>query len=111
MKEQVEEWILGHIAQSYQVKSDLPHQAVIYDDAESTQLRIVSDCPAKQSAQLPSLNDCMENGPVLQPLLFRIISRNCKKRYCMTGSIKKAFLQLQISEDTMMLSEHCGMAT
>ncbi len=42
-----------------------PHQPVIKDSAESTKLRIVYDCSAKEDKQ-PSLNDCREIGPSLQ---------------------------------------------
>ena len=43
----------------------IPHQPVIREDAESTKLRIVYDCSAKQNPQQPSLNGCLETGPAL----------------------------------------------
>ena len=74
----------------------VPHHAVIREEAESTKLRIVYDCSAKESPDKPSLNDCLETGPSLQPLLFDILLRNRMKYYCITGDIKKAFLQIRI---------------
>ena len=40
--------------------------------------------------------DCLETGPSLQPLLFDILVRNHFRRYCVTGDVKKAFLQIMI---------------
>ncbi len=74
----------------------VPHQPVIRDQAESTKLRIVYDCSSKANDKVPSLNDCLETGPSLQPLLFDILIRNRFRRYCVTGDVKKAFLQIMI---------------
>ena len=73
----------------------VPHQPAVKDSAESTKLRIVYDCSAKE-AQQPSLNDCLETGPSLQPKLFDILLRNRMKPNCVTGDIQKAFLQIKI---------------
>ena len=72
------------------------HHAIIRKDAESTKLRIVYDCSAKELPDKPSLNDCLETGPSLQPLLFDILLKNHINYYCITGDIKKAFLQIRI---------------
>ena len=77
----------------------IPHQAVIREEAESTKLRVVYDCSAKQNAQVPSLNDCLEVGPALQPKLFDIMIRNRMKRHCIDGDVKKAFLQIRVKEE------------
>ena len=74
----------------------VPHHSIIREDAESTKLRIVYDCSAKESPDKPPLNDCLETGPSLQPLLFDILLRNRINYYCITGDIKKAFLQIRI---------------
>ena len=49
----------------------IPHQSV-RDQAESTKIRIVYDCSAKANSQVPSLNDCLEVEPALQPMMFDI---------------------------------------
>ena len=77
----------------------IPHQAVIWENAQCTKLRIVCDCSAKPNAQVPSLNNCLEMGPAVQPQLFDIILRNHLKVHNITGNIKKAFLQIWIQEE------------
>ena len=76
----------------------VPHQAVIKDEAETTKLRVVYDCSARGRVTSPSLNDCLEVGPSLQPLLLDILLRNRMKKYCLIGDIKKAFLQIDVDE-------------
>ena len=76
----------------------VPHQPVIREQAQSTKMRIVYDCSSKPDATTPSLNDCLETGPSLQPLLFDILLRNRFRRYCITGDIVKAFLQIIVQE-------------
>ena len=66
---------------------------------QSIKLRIVYDCSAKPNAQVPSLNDCLEMEPALQPQLFGIIVRNGMKVNCITSGVKKAFLQIWIQEE------------
>ena len=59
-------------------------------------MRIVYDCSGKTHCQVPSLNDCLELGPPLQPMLFDILLRNRLKMLCITGDIQKAFLQIKV---------------
>ena len=59
-------------------------------------MRIVYDCSAKANSQEPSLNDCLEVGPPLQPMIFDILIRNRLKLLCITGDIQKAFLQIKV---------------
>ena len=66
----------------------IPHQPVIRDQAESTKMRIVNDCSAKAISQVPSLNDCLEVGPLLQLACSRLrdgggksfSNKKCEKR-------------------------------
>ena len=76
----------------------IPHQAVIREQAETTKMRIVYDCSSRANTQTPSLNDCLETGPPLQPLLFDILLRNRIRKHCVTGNIQKAFLQIRVHE-------------
>jgi hypothetical protein len=101
MEEQLREGILEPVPpkQTGEVVHYIPHQPVIREDAESTKLRIVYDCSAKADPQLPSLNDCLEKGPSLQPLLFDILLRNRLRSNCITGDLKKAFLQVRVNEE------------
>ncbi|XP_006816656.1 uncharacterized protein LOC102804930 [Saccoglossus kowalevskii] len=61
-------------------------------------MRIVYDCSEKANTKSPSLNDCLETGPSLQPLLFDIMIRNRMRKYCITGDIQKDFLQIRVHE-------------
>jgi len=76
----------------------IPHQAVVREHAETTKMRIVCDCSSRANAQSPSLNDCLETGPPLQPLLFDILLRNRMRKYYVTGDIQKTFLQIRVYE-------------
>ena len=100
MQQQLEEGILERVPESPTGDNIhyVPHQPVIKENAESTKLRIVYDCSAKE-AQQPSLNDCLETGPSLQPKLFDILLRNRTKPNCVTGDIRKAFLQVKIDPE------------
>ena len=123
MVQQLEEGILELVPEVHtgKVIHYIPHQAVIREEAESTKMRIVYDCSAKQNPQAPSLNDCLEVGPPLQPAIFDILLRNRMKPFCITGDIKKAFLEIKISpedRDALRLlwykqfkgKEHCPIA-
>ena len=76
----------------------IPHHAVFKENAETTKPRIVYDCSSKESNDIPSLNDCLETGPLLQPKLFDILVRNRFKRFVITGDVQKAFLQIRIDD-------------
>ena len=47
----------------------LPHKAVIWEDAESTKLKVVYDVSSKPNMNEPSLNECLEKGHPLQNML------------------------------------------
>lgn len=100
MREQIEEGIIEPIPSSPtgEVVHYVPHQPVIRENAETTKMRIVYDCSARANVQSPSLNDCLKTGPPLQPLLFDIMVRNRMRRFCITGDIRKAFLQIRVHE-------------
>ena len=50
-------------------------------------MRIVYDCSAQTHCQVLSLNNCLEVGPPLHPMLFDILLRNRLKMLCITGDI------------------------
>jgi hypothetical protein len=75
----------------------VPHHPV-FKESETTPLRIVYDCSAKADKQSPSLNDCLETGPPLQPHLFDILLRLRFRRYNISGDIAKAFHQINLTE-------------
>ena len=79
------------IPQSY-----LPHRGVVKMDRETTKLRIVHDASAKSEGGL-SLNDALEKGPNLLPLLWGILLRF--RIVGIVGDLEKAFLQLSLHEE------------
>ena len=98
MEAQIKEGILEPIPEEPSSENIhyIPHQPDIREDAESTKMRIVYDCSARSSPADPSLNDCLEKGPPLQPLILDILLRNRMLPLSITGDIKKAFLQIKV---------------
>ena len=76
----------------------LPHKPVVREAAESTKVRIVFDASAKANDNSPSLNDCLETGPVLQNRLWNVLVRNRFKPVALSADLKQAFLQIRIRE-------------
>jgi len=82
----------------------LPHHGVIREDRDTTKLRIVFDGSAKSDPKFFSLNDCLENGPNLAPLIFDVLLKFRQHKVGITADIEKAFHQILIkSEDRNML--------
>jgi hypothetical protein len=76
----------------------VPHRAVINDEAESTKMRIVYDCSAKADRNSTSLNDCLDPGPPLQNKLCNVLVRGRFHPVCLTGDLRKTFLQVRIRD-------------
>ena len=82
----------------------LPHHGVVRDDRDTTKLRIVFDGSAKADSKLFSLNDCLEKGPNLTPLIFDVLLKFRQHKVGITADIEKAFHQILIKpEDRNML--------
>ena len=77
----------------------LPHRPVIRELAETRKVRIVYDASARESCHTPSLNDCLQVGPPLQPLLHDVVVRNRLCPVGLTADIKQAFHQIWIKPD------------
>ena len=74
-----------------------PHREVIRNERDTTKIRIVYGCDAKVKDGV-SLNDCLEKGPCMLPLIFNIlIGFRCYK-YALTSDIKSAFLNIRVDE-------------
>ena len=98
MREQISNGIMGPVpAQpTGEFVHYIPHQTVIRELNETAKMRIVYDCSSRANAQSPSLDDCLETGSPLQPLLFDTLVRNWMQKYCVTGDIQKAFIQIRV---------------
>ena len=100
IKDQERQGIIEKAPQeSNQRKFYIPHKPVVKESAETTKVRIVYDASARESDDSPSLNDCLETGPVLQNLLCDIIVRNRFKPVAFSGDLKQAFPQVRIKEE------------
>ncbi|XP_065062455.1 uncharacterized protein LOC135689235, partial [Rhopilema esculentum] len=78
--------------------SYLPHHAVVRNDAETTNVRIVYDASAKDRKSGTSLNECLHVGPPLNPLLFDIMIRFRENKIAITSDIEKAFLNIEVDK-------------
>ena len=74
----------------------LPHHCVIWQDKQTTKLRIVYDGSAKTKTDSISLNDCLETGPNLIPKLFDVLITFRWHLVAVTADIEKAFLMIGI---------------
>ncbi|XP_057310540.1 uncharacterized protein LOC130648504 [Hydractinia symbiolongicarpus] len=68
----------------------LRHHYVLKEDKSTTKVRIVYDA----SSNSPSLNDCLEKGPSLLPLLMDILIRFGTYKVAVASDIKQAFLNV-----------------
>ena len=73
----------------------IPHTPVVWEQAESTKVRIVYDASANANEDSPLLNECLEIGGIQRKLLD-ILLRNRVKPVLLAGDIKQALLQIAI---------------
>ena len=92
--------------------------AVIREAAESTKLRMVYDASARAHIDAPSLNDCLNPGPLLQNHLWNVIIRSRFHPVLIAGDLQKVFLQVRIKaceRDALMFhwkpNEHSQLET
>ena len=78
---------------------NLPHLPVIWEDKDTTKVRIIFDASAKENE--PTLNECLYKGPQLTPLVFDILLRFRTSVIALTTDIEKAFLQIRINPNDM----------
>ena len=100
----VELWSLGIIQQvDLTAKTNelsvfyLPHHPVVRESSLTTKVRPVFDASATGTNEV-SLNDCMNPGPNLLPLLPEVLIRLRRWRYAYSADITKAFLQVGVQE-------------
>ena len=74
----------------------IPHHGVIHQTSETTKLRIVYDASCKVDNEV-CLNDCLEPGPNLSPLLFDILLRFRVYKVALIADIEKAFVTISIN--------------
>ena len=86
---------------SYEVGTThyLPHRAVVHNERESTKVRVVFDASCKSGKDAPSLNDTLEAGPSLTPLLQDVLLRFRSFKKLIIADIEKAFLQIALAPE------------
>ena len=75
----------------------LPHRTVVRLERDTTKVRVIYDASSKVFG--PSLNDCLNIGPSLNPLLFDILLRFRVHEVALTADIEKAFLNIEIDPE------------
>ena len=73
----------------------LPHHPVEKLDRETTKTRIVFD----GSSGRPSLNDCLDKGENLVPLMFDVLLRSRFYKVALISDIREAFLNVGLKEE------------
>jgi hypothetical protein len=76
----------------------IPHREVLREDKNTTKLRVVYDASSTQP-QKPSLNECLEPGPSLIPLIFDLLMRFRLRKIALIADLEKAFLNVEITPD------------
>lgn len=87
-EEVVDEQVLGPVFY-------LPHRPVVKSSSSTTKIRPVFDASALGPNGV-SLNNCMETGPNLLPLLSDILIRFRRNKVAFSADIEKAFLQISV---------------
>ena len=67
-------------------------------DSETTPLRIVYNCSARDGKSSPSLNDCLIKGPSLTEKLGDILLKFRINEYAFCADISKAFLRVGLQD-------------
>ena len=75
----------------------LPHHPVVKENRETSKVRIVFDGSSKYKGEL-SINELLESGPCLLPLLYEILLRFRLGQIVITADIKQAFLQMSVAK-------------
>ena len=85
----------------------LPHHPVVRESSLTTKVRPVFDASATGTNKV-SLNDCMNSGPNLLPLLPEVLIRFRRWRYAYSADITKAFLQVGVQEQDQNVHRFFG---
>ena len=105
IREQLSEGIIERVNESESIAPKvgmityLPHHQVLRPERETTKLRVVFDASAKWKGEGLSLNDVLDPGPSLLPLLYDILLRFRVGKVVLIGDIEKAFLNISIAPE------------
>ncbi|KAK3748960.1 hypothetical protein QZH41_006846 [Actinostola sp. cb2023] len=99
IREQLEEGVVERAPDEVTGREfHLPHRAVLHENAETTNLRVVYDASARARDDAPSLNECLHAGPTLQNQLWSVLTCNRFHPVAVSGDLRRAFQQVRIRE-------------
>ena len=73
----------------------IPHSGVLKEDRKTTKLRVVYEASSKVAEEL-SLNECLNPGPNVLPLILDVLLRFRMNKIALIGDLEKAVLQISI---------------
>ena len=76
----------------------LPHRPIVKENRETSKVRIVFDGSSKYTSE-PSINELLESGPCLLPLLYDILLCFRLGLIAITADIKQAFLKISVAKE------------
>ena len=76
----------------------LPHRPVVKENQETSKVRIVFDGSSKYTSE-PSINELLEWGPCLLPLLYDILLCFRLGPIAITADIKQTFLKTSVAKE------------
>ena len=77
--------------------SYLSHSAIIRQESETANVRVVYDSSCKDKETKFSLNDCLHVGPPLTQHIVNILLKFCMWKVALVGDIAKAFLLIGLA--------------
>ena len=77
---------------------NLPHRPVLKENRKTSKVRRVFDGSSKYTSE-PSINELLESGPCLLPLLYDILLGFRLEPIAITTDIKQAFLQISVGKE------------
>ena len=83
--ERVEETVAGEVGEVHY----LPHHSVVYQEKQTTKLRVVYDASAQEKGG-PSLHDCFQSGPPLSETISDSLIRFQCHKTALVGDIENA---------------------
>lgn len=75
----------------------IPHHIVLKEESLSTKVRLVMDGSAADTG-IKSINDRLEKGPTLQPLLTSILLTFRVPKIALTSDVRKMYLMIKVDE-------------
>ena len=76
----------------------MPHHPFVKENRQTTKVHMIFDASCKEKSK-QSLNDTLNPGQSLTPLLSDLSLRFCSFTYVTIGDLERSFLQISISPE------------